>query len=260
MNRKDKIKIIGAVSAAVIISTLSIGLSLAYLGDTENKENKQTVTHGDVDISEVKDEPSELSMVNEPLKKEYYVKNTGTVTSFARLYAEFSDSEIAEHIKVKYIGSNDAEITLPWSEFKNGLKKNGSITSEDWEYIETDADCPELGGYFYYKKPLAPGESTPALINSVILDYQKYDENSKVVDGSNIDRITNIEKIVYAELIQTVETGYKKVNGENIYGYDYASVPDPTFVPNQEHPESTARIIVQWKEAWESFLSKNKNS
>ncbi len=255
MNRKDKIKIIGAVSAAVIISTLSIGLSLAYLGDTENKENKQTVTHGDVDISEVKDEPSELSMVNEPLKKEYYVKNTGTVTSFARLYAEFSDSEIAKHIKVKPTDS-DEEVPVLWSEFKEKMKKDGEYHSEDWEYIESDTENPELGGYFYYKKPLAPDESTPALINSVILDYQKYDENSVVVDGSNIDRITDIEKIVYAELIQTVETGYKTVNGEEIYGYDYASVPDPNFTPNQENPDSTAPIIAQWKEAWISFLRK----
>lgn len=259
MNKKEKIGIVSAISAAVIISSLSIGLSLAYLGDTETKENKQTVTYGDVEISEERDEPSELSMVNAPLKKEYYVKNTGTVTSFARLYAEFSNSEIAEHIKIKYTASDNTENKVLWNDFKNGLKSGGNILSDDWEYIESDNTNPGLGGYFYYKKPLKPGDSTPALINSVILDFQKYDSEGKVVDGSNIDRITDIEKIVYAELVQTVETGYKMVNSKNennedvtvsVYGYDYASVPDT---------DDPTKINVEWKEAWISFLEKKKN-
>lgn len=258
MKKKEKIEIIAAISAAVVISTISIGTSIAYLGDRDKKENKQTVTHGDVEISEDWSEPTELSMVND-IKKEYYVKNTGTVTSFARLYAEFSDSEIAEHIKIKYTASDNMEKEVLWNDFKKDLKSNGNILSDDWEYIESDNTNPGLGGYFYYKKPLKPGDSTPALINSVILDFQKYDSESKVVDGSNIDRITDIEKIVYAELVQTVETGYKMVNSKNennedvkvsVYGYDYASVPDT---------DDPTKINVEWKEAWISFLEKKKN-
>lgn len=261
MKKSNKIKIICVVSAAAVICSLSIGLSLAYLGDSENKDNTMIAGHGDVSIIEEKSEPSELEMLNEPLKKEYSVANTGTVTSFARLYAEFSDSKVAEHIQVKYKDKYGVVRTALWNDYKDILKNTGSedsLIESDWRYIENDR-YDELEGYFYYTKPLAPGEATPPLITDVILDFRRFDDQSSVIDDSNIDRISNISKVVYAELVQTVETDYKEVTQKDendnyvqvsVYGYDYAGESqDPYSL--EPGPES------EWKNAWISFLVRN---
>lgn len=248
MKKSDKIKIICGISAAVLMCSVSIGISLAYLSDRESRDNNIVVGHGDASIIEEKSEPTELSMLNEPLKKEYSVSNDSTVVSFARLYAEFSNSKVAEHIQVNYRDENGETRTVLWNDFKAGLAKNegeeGYISS-DWRYIVNDSN-DELNEYFYYTKPLMPGESTPPLITDVILDYRRFNDESVVIDDSNIDRISNISKVVYAELVQTTETGEK----DGKYGYDYASVPtDP------DDPDSP--VSVNWKEAWVSFLVRN---
>ena len=118
-----------------------------------------------------------------------------------------------------------------------------------------------MEGYFYYTKALdakterldnegsvvRDGQnnivydiaSTPQLFDSVKIDYKKYDAQSSVIDGSNIDRIVPVEMIVYSELVQTIETGSTIVTNDGqtstVYGYDYGAKNE-------------------WKKAWESFL------
>ena len=254
MTKKKKIIIISSAAVAAAAISLSVGLSIAYLGETKAKENTVIVGHGDVSIEESFPEVSEQSMLNEDMTKEVAVVNTGTVPSFARLYAEFSDSDIAAHAKVK-VGDQ----TYSWEKFKTGLSltdasAEGYIAS-DWRYVKDSNDG--LCGYFYYTKKLnvkvddeSTGYKTTNLFDAVTLDYRRYNDQSSVVDGSNIDNIRPVEMIVYGELIQTVETGSTEVTVtpeeggpyvSTVYGYDYGEKDE-------------------WRKAWESFLRVNSHT
>ena len=253
MTKNKKLVLIGTAAVAVIAVSLTVGITLSYLGKTADKTNTIKVGYGNVEISEEFNEPSEQSMVNENIKKEIYVRNTGTVPSFARVYAEFSDSTIADKAKITYTPKNGTPTTVSWANFKAALADEDNTVS-DWVYVPemTNDATPQpngaLGGYFYYTKVLQPEGngvgtfSTSKLFDAVTLDYQGYNSEGLVIDSSNIDRIQTVDMIVYSELVQNVETGSTKVTktvGEEtvtstVYGYVY---PDG-----------------EWKKAWKSFL------
>lgn len=232
------------IIAVVAVCSLFVKLTIAYLGDSDSKNNTVNVGYGDVSIDEKFDESSELSMTND-ITKQVQIQNKSTVPAFVRVYAEFSDSSIAEHAKVKY---NDIECS--WSDFKTKL---GTDIASKWKYVK-DGD---LGGYFYYTEALSAVTydddknpiytETDKLFDSVTIDYNKYEtvDDGLVAKDSNIDRIQPLEMIVYSELVQTVETGTTTVgtgeNAKTTYGYDYAT--------NKE-----------WEKAWKSFLKVNNTT
>ena len=246
MTKNKKKVLIGSSAVAVIALSLTVGITLSYLGKTTNKKNTINVGYGDVEISEEFNGPSEMSMINPDIRKEIYVQNKSTVPAFARVYAEFSDSKIADQAKEKY---KPEEGSTTWENFKKELAKTGNerTIQSDWVYVASDTN-DKLNGYFYYTKALGVPttendttiyQATTKLFDSVTIDYKKYGAQSSVIDGSNTDRIVPVEMIVYSELVQTIETGSTIVtdNGQTstVYGYDYGK--------NHE-----------WKEAWEHFL------
>ncbi len=250
MTKNKKKVLIGSAAVIVAALSLTVGITLSYLGKTTDKKNTIKVGYGDVEISENFDEPPEMSMVNQDIEKKIYVQNKSTVPAFVRVYAEFSDSKIADQAKVKYKpegGSTATEYT--WENFKKELAKTGNerTIQSDWVYVASDTN-DKLNGYFYYTKALGVPttendttiyQATTKLFDSVTIDYKKYDAQSSVIDGSNTDRIVPVEMIVYSELVQTIETGSTIVTNDGqtstVYGYDYGE--------NKE-----------WKKAWEHFL------
>ena len=237
---------IGGFIVSAVVLALIMRFTIAYLGDiTKTADNTLNVGYGDVSIVEQFSEPAELSMTND-ITKEIKIQNKSTVPAFVRVYAEFSDSDLAAKAKVKYNGTE-----YSWSEFKSGL---GTTIDSKWKYVSTG----DLSGYFYYTEALTAykaadntvtppqaevsGGITDKLFDSVIIDYQKYNGDA-VEDSSNIDRIQPLEMIVYSELVQTVETGTTTVgtgeNAQTVYGYNY----DKTSPTNDE-----------WEKAWRSFL------
>jgi len=241
MNKKKKIIFVCIAAAAAAAVSLSVGLTIAYLGRTKEKVNTITVGHGDGEISEEFTEPSVATMDNKN-DKTVWVKNTGTVPVFARVYMNFSDSSIADKAKITY----NTDQTASWSDFLTDMKTgvNG------WKYIaEDDAnDGATLGGYFYYTKALEVGSSgiqTTNLIEKVEVDFRDKGVNGAPdPNDSNIDKIQPYELIVYSELVQTVETGAVTSNGQTVYGYDYNKSGD-----NAD----------EWQNAWKSYLAKDKN-
>ena len=255
MNRRKKVVLICSAAAA-FVAAASFGITLAYLGDTTGKDNTVIVGHGDEEISEEFSAPSEVSMSNE-VEKRFYITNTGTVPLFARLYAEFSDSTIADKAKVK-VGDKEYK----WAVFKSKMAElpdqrgadDKDILPKNWRYMPEEPKNGKLGGYFYYTKVLpTSAKATPEnpkvterLFDSVVYSYSDNDKES------NIDLISGFEMIVYSETVQTVETGSVEVskvdeNGdpvldenddpvmETVYGYDYAEKNE-------------------WLEAWKSYL------
>ena len=213
--RDRRRKILVIVCAAVLaVACFSTGLTLAYLGTAQQKKNEITVGKGDVSIDEQFSQPSELQMSNNTTQKQIKIKNTGTVPCFIRVYAEFSDSEIAAMTRVNGIESTNFEKT--WSEYKTFLQN--SSNSNDWQYVPEN-DSSGLGGYFYYKHIVDPNaETTVPLITDV-----QYSFTSTPAD-SNIDKIKSYEMIVYSEVVQTVDTN----------GTEYTDA--------------------QWNTAWRKFL------
>lgn len=245
MTQKKKKLALISVFAAVLAVSVGMSATIAYLGQTKNIKNTMKVGHGDLEISEEFTSPEEVSMISEVTKK-FSVKNTGTVPSFVRLYAEFSDSEVADKASVK-IGS----YTYKWSDFKNALSDDGTSERDvslkqhvtKWRYVKgTD----KLAGYFYYSGLLKPGEETQDLFDSVKVDFVKYGANSVVEDSSNIDRIVDYEMIVYSEILQNTETGLYDTGTTREYGYEYKD--------GSEDPTTHAWTEGEWKKAWKSFL------
>lgn len=220
MKNRKKLLIIGASLLAVAV--LGTGITLAYLADEEVKDNDITVGKGDVSITESFPDVSEQSMQNENIK-EVKVKNTGTVPCYVRVYAEFSDSLVADKASVRNRQGRDTNY-YKWAEFKNKLAESTNTISSKWKYVN---DNPSLGGYFYYTEPIAAGKETELLFTDVKTDYK--DPNN--ANDSNIDKIQAYDIIVYSEVVQTTDI-------------DGSEFSDDTEPPNKK----------AWYKAWERFL------
>lgn len=261
MNRRKKVVLICSAAAA-FVAAASFGITLAYLGDTTGKDNTVIVGHGDEEISEEFNAPSEVSISNNEVKKKFSITNTGTVPLFARLYAEFSDSTIADKAKVK-VGNKEYK----WAEFKTKMAlppenrgTDNDILPKNWRYMREISANGKLGGYFYYTEVLNTNPSVPVgkpaynkpNVTDRLFDSVVYSYSDDPTNESNIDLISGFEMIVYSETVQTVETGSVEVSKvdehsqpvldennqpvmETVYGYDYAEKNE-------------------WLEAWKSYL------
>ena len=236
-------KPIRTLTAAVILALVLAAASAvvyAYLMRSDGRENVLTVGEGKTVVSEAFTEPSYLLMRNEgdqSFDKVVTVENTGTSDQYVRVYLDFSDSTLRDKARIIY-ERNGSVFTADWEGFLAALP-------EDWEYISEAAD-PELGGYFYYKGLLAPGEKTTALIQGVEMSYG---------DPTDTDPnlISDFDLIVYTESVQNVETG----TGQ-IYAPPAVQEPpaDPGTPGDPGTPEPPAADPTPWRTAWRSFLTR----
>lgn len=211
----DNKKKFAAICIGVLILAASVGTTLAYLGAKKYADNKIKVGTDIAEVSETFTEPSTQQQNNETTK-EIKVKNTGSVPCFVRVYAEFSDSEIASIAKVNNDDTNTFNYT--WDAYKTELAKTTNTLAADWQYIPESGTGSDsvLGGYFYYTKVVPVDNATSSLIKKVQVNYKT----------DNIDEIRDYEMIVYTETVQTVDTN----------GTEYSDN--------------------QWRTAWERFLKK----
>lgn len=223
---KKKALIITGASAITVtlLVLLTIGLTGAYLSDVKDVVNQVSVTEGKVSITESFPAVTEQYMSNSFTKK-VQVTNpaSGSTDCFVRVFADFSDSTIWNDYQTKIVsldsGSNSKTYNS-WSDFLSNVTNNS-----DWEYIPSGSpEDDKLEGYFYYKKVLPVGQTTPPLFTDILVDYSKNPSGTDT--GSNIDKITDFEMIVYAETVQTTEID----SSGTVYGDN------------------------DWKKAWQSFL------
>lgn len=189
---------------AILIASLGIGVVFAYFTHARKLVNKFTVGNNTITITEEFTPPKELKQGINTYSKKVQIKNTGTTNAFVRVYAAFSDSEVADTSfiaasKPKNVTvASDATFdtvttTMEDAGYKSSAdfwKENGP--SNDWIYISEDTD-ENLGGYFYYTKSIAPGKSTTDLINTVATWFK-----------TGLD-VKDYEIIVYAESVQTAD-------------------------------------------------------
>lgn len=183
---KKRKKLIISITLSVFL-IVAVSFSIAYFSNADTKENKFTVTKGDVSIKESFPEVSRQDMDN-TFQKKVQVTNNGSSDCFVRMYVDFSDSRVRDKVKILCGG-----ITYySWSDF---LERTGRYS--DWEYVSDNTS--KLSGYFYYKKVVPVNGTTDPLFTQVKL---KYAENS---EDSNTDKIADFDIIVYSETVQTTE-------------------------------------------------------
>ena len=183
MNKRLKITLIAVLS--VLVAAAAVGVTYAYLQNTQQQPNTFKVKEDKVSVTETFTEPTTMQIQNE-FEKKVAVQNTGTSDQFVRVYLDFSDSRIRD--KSKLVSSTGEEYS--WNEFLTHLPDN-------WAYV-SESDNQTLGGYFYYTKILKPNEKTPNLIEKVKTDFTE--------DGTeNIDNINDFDIVVYTESVQTTE-------------------------------------------------------
>lgn len=163
MNKK---KIITACLVVALLAVFSIGGSLAYFTDTEEKDNTFTVGNVDIQLTE----PNWVSSGSidapevypgEPLAKDPKVKNNGANPCFVRIQVTGLDC----------LG-NAGMITYRTDYVDNKLGDN-------W-VLGTD-------GYYYYNKVLAVGATTDALFDQIVIPTGV--TNAEAFDSDTAERI-----------------------------------------------------------------------
>lgn len=146
--RKKKIFLITIASFLLLVC--SFGATYAYLYVKSQTVNEFTVGENTIEVHEDYKPPEKL----EPgvsFKKEPYVENTGNVSCFVRMRADFSDSKAKDFCKDLDIDTN--------------------------YWIKDDSD-----GYYYYNQFLKPGEKTKSLFTTV-----RIKEDAKDLDMIDFD-------------------------------------------------------------------------
>lgn len=183
----------GLVLVSLFTVCCLIGGTFAYWIYGQFVENALTVGENSIQIMEEYDPPDQLEAGVNVFDKKVQVKNTGTVSCYVRVFAEFSDSEM----KGRSEFSADGVMYYPAGTYAQNLP-------EHWIYIEPSAD-PQLGGFYYYACELEPEQSTSALFSRV-----------KSTFGS-ADQIRDYEIMVYSESVQVRDCTGAEFAGEDAW-------------------------------------------
>lgn len=108
----------------------------AYLADTSVQENKLSVGYNTISVVEDFEPPKEL-VPGISFKKDVKIENTGTVDTYVRVKALFTNSDMMPYCTIDY-------------------------NTTDWVFNNED-------GYYYLINPVAVGETSPSLFTNVKL-------------------------------------------------------------------------------------------
>lgn len=140
-----KKQVLAGALAASIAAVAIAGASLAYFTDTTEEDNTFTVGNVAIELTEpqwdaVGEEEAESMYAGEAVAKDPTVKNDGANPAFVRVQVVFP-----EGVDMTYEAENSYD---------------ANQCNEGWEYHD---------GYFYYTKPLGPGQLTTPVFSRVRL-------------------------------------------------------------------------------------------
>ena len=189
---------------AILVAVTAAG-TLAYFTDTGTAHNVITTGNVDIELNEWADEartqPFEDKtgvMPGMEVTKIVEVKNTGTGAAFLRLYVEKN----VYGADGKPMNSEPEPVSLNFNE-------------TEWTYSD---------GYYYYNRPLKPGETTEPLFTTVTFD--------PLMGNDYQNASAHVKVTAYA--VQSANNGDSPQAAK---GWPSDAVPEPTAVPNQpENP------------------------
>jgi len=184
-NNTKKRSVFSILAAVLLTALVGTGGTYAYFTYADYNANKLNVGYNEISILEDFEAPEELKQGENVYKKEIKIKNTGNVDTYVRVFLDFSTGT-----------SRDASF---FSSDGTTFTKVDEYTVKNWDYVDEIEDA-SLSGYYYYLLPLAPGEETTVLLDSV-----------KTVFANAAD-VEEYEIIVYAESIQTHDYDGNEIN------------------------------------------------
>lgn len=188
-----KVKIIGIITALVLVFAATMATTIAYFSDRDSLNNKFTVADNTIEITEDFNPPNELTQGDNVFGKAVKITNTGNVPCYVRAFFDFSDSAIKDKAYLSAEKKNTFDEEDPDWIAANDYYDN---LPEGWVYIPLDdPNNTLLGGYCYYTKPIAPGEETPYLFRSVNVYFDKAED------------VKDFEIIVTADSVQITDKG-----------------------------------------------------
>lgn len=205
----NKRKIIIICVSLVLLLTLPVGVTIAYLGTRDSgKTNKLKIDQGRAAVSEVFSSPA-YQLPQNTVKKEVAVENDGSEPCFVRVYLDFSDN-LAKEKALFSLSTNPNDNTYySFDSFKSNIS---TLSSGKWKYV---SDNTALGGYFYYTEKVSKEQKTEPLIRYVKTDFSAGEPNSATV--SDVDLISDFDIIVYSETVQTIFDGTEENNWQNAW-------------------------------------------
>lgn len=186
----DKKKIVGAL-AAVLLLGATAGGAYSYFTDAEKTVNSVTIGSNEIEITEDFPTPTPPAVGENEYVKKVSVTNTGEVDCFVRVFAEFEDADVRA---VGEYSKDNGATYLSEADFRAALPEN-------WEY-RNDA---KFGPYYYYKLPIAPGESTSNLFTNLKVTFATEDD------------VEPFKFTVYAESVQIYDKHGEKIEGADAY-------------------------------------------
>ena len=161
MNKlNSKIKSTGFVIVfMLLIGVMGVGGLSAYFMDADTADNRMTIGGNRIELIEEFVPPKEL-IPGTQFTKDVKVENVGPNDCFVRIKAVFTDSDMEKYCEVDFDTNN-------------------------YEYNISD-------GFYYYKKILKSGETTPSLFSTVSLSSE-----------TPADEIKDFDILVYTESYQS---------------------------------------------------------
>lgn len=169
------------------------GGTWAYFTHSRIADNTFCVGGNEIEIQEDYEPPKILTVGDNIFRKKVQVKNTGTVSCFVRVFADFSDYAIKKHSWISPDGSD----YYPAEEYALYLP-------DEWSYIDLEEDAL-LGGFYYYTVPLEAGKNTVSLFEKIRCSFQSAEE------------IREFDILVSAESVQVFDNDGAEFTGDNAW-------------------------------------------
>ena len=175
---------------SILAAAVVVGTTVAYLTANSNKQiNTVSVGYDSVEI--VEDFIPPKKQESETIyKKKIQVRNNGTVPCYARVYVDFSNSEVRDVSWFSKDGIN-------YYSASRNLENDDAYINHlpvKWKFIPDNSELSSLAGYFYYTDPLDPDGND---ISEELFTFVK------TIYPDNIAP-QQYDIIVYAESIQTI--------------------------------------------------------
>ena len=217
---KKKIIVVSAIVALVAIAL--VGSSLAFFKDTDEKVNVFTV--GTIDIEQHETDRTGADFVDDGILIPVIDQTLGTDTESATSRDADgmpTDENFRDKIvTVENTGSESAYvrtyIAVPKALDDADILKQDIKAGTDWTAVSADPvavvtkDGIEYNVYaYYYNAALAAGDTTPALLNGVYLDYQtdvKTDATTGALTHLTHPNATGTTEVAVADAIVVDDT------------------------------------------------------
>ncbi len=175
-----KKRIIAAALAVCMMTTLAIGMTLAYFTDTKTADNVFTIGNVAIKLDETFIQDSKLvpgSNKMNNIKKEVFVENTGSEAAYVRVHIAIPsilDDGLNTWDAAKnmlHFNNRNME-TGKWNWSTSLDRPDGAYTkNNNWNYYETTIDDISYNVYVVtYETALEKGITTPTAMDQVYLD------------------------------------------------------------------------------------------